>query len=202
MSDDNEPIRINFTGVEGRKGFALLPSGRYIAEITDFSEDEAGDEAKNPGAKMVNWEFTLESDLEGNDTTEATIRNEDRSREKVEVKIDGRRVWDNMVLVEAMLPRVKEFLDAQWYDTSGEIDLYPEQMLNNRLILQVGTQRAKKDRKTGKEYNARNKVDSFHRLESERPQEEEAPAPVTAEKGKKSTKAPAEGTVEAEEAKV
>jgi hypothetical protein len=167
---DEEPIRINFTGVEGRKTFHLLPAGKYIAEVTDYTEDEASDEADNPGARMINWEFTIESTV--GEETAIVARVKDPETKKVseeEIKVEGRRVYDNMVMVENSFWRIKSFLDALWLATDGEIELWPDQIVGLRLVLQVGMQRAKKDRKTGREYRARNKVNDFLPLESERP---------------------------------
>jgi hypothetical protein len=167
---DEEPIRINFTGVEGRKTFHLLPAGKYIAEVTDYTEDEASDEATNPGARMINWEFTIESTV--GEETAITARVKDPETKKIsdeEIKVEGRRVYDNMVMVEGSFWRIKSFLDALWFATDGEIELWPDQIVGLRLVLQVGMQRGKKDRKTGREYKARNKVVDFFPLDSEKP---------------------------------
>jgi len=200
MTDESEPIRINFTGVEGRKTFHLLPAGKYIAEVTDYTEDEASDEAANPGARMINWEFTIESTV--GEETEIVARVKDPESKKVsdeEIKVEGRRVYDNMVMVEGSFWRIKSFLDALWFATDGEIELWPDQIVGLRLILQVGMQRGKKDRKTGREYRARNKVVDFFPLDSEKPVDDTPEPAATATAEEKPAKAK---TLKAEEAKV
>lgn len=200
MTDESEPIRINFTGVEGRKTFHLLPAGKYVAEVTDYTEDEASDEAANPGARMINWEFTIESTV--GEETEIVARVKDPETKKIsdeEIKVEGRRVYDNMVMVEGSFWRIKSFLDALWFATDGEIELWPDQIVGLRLILQVGMQRGKKDRKTGREYRARNKVIDFFPLDSEKPVDDTPTVEVVSEK---TAKAKAATPKADEEAKV
>jgi len=189
--DQDEPIRIDFTGVEGRKAFFLIPNGKYIVEITDYTDEEVtGEESENKGARMINWEFTVESTEDGDEEITSRVRDPKTKRSSEEtVKVKGRRVFDRMVMVEGSYWRIKAFLDACWYDTSGEIALYPDQMIGERLLVQIGQQPAKKNRKTGQEYNARNKVNDFFPLEEERPAEPEPkPEPTKAKSKAKEVK--------------
>jgi hypothetical protein len=186
MSDeytDSEPIRINFTGVQGQRSFNLLPAGKYIGAVTDFTEDFASDNAANPGARMINWEFTLESTVNGDTEVTSKVKDQETKTTNEEViKVEGRRVFDNMVIVEGSFWRIKSFLDAMWFDTEAEIELWPDEIVEDgtRLILQIGVQRAKKNRKTGEEYKARNRIVSFHPLAEEKPAQD-TPSPVVAE---------------------
>lgn len=184
MTDDyeDEPIRINFTGVQGQRSFHLLPSGRYIATPTDFTEDFASDTAANPGARMINWEFTIESTITGETEVMVNVKDPDTHvTSQEEIKVEGRRLFDNMVIVAGSYWRMKAFLDALWYNTDGEIELWPAEIVEEgtRLVIEVGVQRAKKDRKAQKEYKARNKIVAFHPLDEEKPSD--VPSAVVAE---------------------
>jgi hypothetical protein len=179
--DEDLPIRLDFSGVGPRKAFHLLPAGRYIAEVVDFTKDKASDEATNPGAQIIKWEFTIESTVDGETEIETRVKNPETKRmEDATIKVEGRTLFDSMVIVENSLWRLMSLLDACWFDTKGEINLRPEEVLSNRLILQIGIQAAKKDRKTRKEYRARNKIVEFFPLEEERPMSDE-PAPEATE---------------------
>ena len=192
--DQDEPIRINFTGVEGRKAFFLIPNGRYIVEITDWTDEEVtGEDSENKGARMINWEFTVESTEDGEEEITSRVRDPKTKKSSEEtIKVKGRRVFDRMVMVEGSYWRIKAFLDACWYNTDGEIEMYPDQMMGDRFIAQIGQQPAKKNRKTGEQYNARNKVNDFFPLEEERPIEEPTPEPEPAKSKAKATKETAE----------
>jgi hypothetical protein len=194
MSDDVEPIRINFSGVEKRKPYQILPPGKYVVEITDYSEDEAGDEAKNPGAKMINWEFTVESTEDGEEFVNTRVRDPETKKSSVEeIKVAGRRVFDRMVMVEAMYPRIMEFLEACWYDTSGEMEIWPDQMVGNRLIIQTGIQRGQRDKRTNERYPDRPRVNKFIAHPEEAPMDETpAPAPEAASEPEPETKSKAQ----------
>jgi hypothetical protein len=202
-SDEDGPIRVNFAGVPEKKVFYLLPPGKYIAEITDFSKSFASDEAENSGALMINWEFTIESTDKGDTEIEgARVRNpETRQSETADLKVEGRRVFDNMVIVEGSMWRLRDLLDACWYDTSGELEVYPEVMVGNRLILELTVQPAKKDRKSGKEYKGRNRVANFLQLAEERPADVPAPE-ATKSKAKAKAKEDTPTSDATEEAKV
>lgn len=80
-------IRVNFTDVKDT--FELIPSGTYQAKVTDGEMRQAGENAKNPGADMINWEFTIQKGDHEN-----------------------RKQWINTVLVENALGILKSFLGA------------------------------------------------------------------------------------------
>jgi len=80
-------IRVNFTDVKDT--FDLIPSGTYVAKVTDGEMREAGPNAKNPGAEMINWEFTIQKGDH-----------------------ESRKQWINTVLVENALGILKNFLGA------------------------------------------------------------------------------------------
>lgn len=133
-------MRIDFTGVEGQQTFEPIPAGKYHVRVTDYRQGEASENAKNPGAPTISWELTL------------TEENE---------KYEGRKVWENMTIVEASLWRLKAFLEACGFDVSGEIDFDPDEVVNSELIAKVGIQKGRKNPETGEEYEPRNQVKQF-----------------------------------------
>jgi Protein of unknown function (DUF669) len=145
-------MKIDFTDVEGQKTFEPVPAGKYLIEVTDYREGTASTAAKNAGAATISWELTIESTATGETEINGT-------------KVEGRKVWENMTLVEASFWRLKAFLEACGFDVSGEIDFDPEEVLNSRLICKVGIQKARKNRESGEEYDPRNTVRSFHPVE-------------------------------------
>lgn len=208
--DGDEAIHVNFAGVgprQERKAWHPLPAGKYIAEVTDYTKSKVtGGKAENRGAPMYNWEFTLESLENGDETIVANVRDpETQERVEQEMKIPGRRVFDNMVVVQSSYWRMRDFLDACGYDTTGSINFIPSQMLGERLILELTPQREKKDRKTGDVYKARNRIVAFFPLEGEmptheddQPQAEQLPAdPPEEEKKSRRNKKDAEPAEEA-----
>lgn len=147
-------LKLDFTNVEGQQTFDPIPAGKYLVEVSDYRESTASEAAKNPGAPTISWELTVESTATG----ETHIQ--DRSGK--EIKVEGRKVWENMTIVENSFWRLKAFLEACGFDVSGEIDFDPEEVLNTQLIVKVGIQKGRKNKETGEEYDPRNTVKSFH----------------------------------------
>jgi hypothetical protein len=145
-------VKIDFTNVEGQQTFEPVPAGKYLVEVTDYRKGTASDAAKNPGAQTISWELTIESTATG----ESEVNG---------MKVEGRKVWENMTLVEASFWRLKAFLEACGFDVSGEIDFDPDEVLNSQLVCKVGIQKGRKNRETGEEYDPRNTVRSFHPVE-------------------------------------
>lgn len=156
MSDS---IRIDFTGVEGQKTLEPLPNGKYLVEVTDFKEGEASSNAKNPGAPTISWEFTVVETLAGD------VETTNRSGETI--KVEGRKVWENMTIVEASFWRLKALLQAAGFAADGEIDFDPAEVVGSQVIAQLGTQPKSKNKVTGDEYPARNKISAFFEIESD-----------------------------------
>lgn len=150
-------MKIDFTGVEGQQTFDPIPAGKYIVEVTDYRQSTASEAAKNPGAPTISWELTVESAV-GGDTVLT-----DRSGK--DIKVEGRKVWENMTIVANSFWRLKAFLEACGFDVSGEIDFDPDEVVNTQLVVKVGIQKGRKDPKTGEEYDPRNTVKSFHALD-------------------------------------
>jgi hypothetical protein len=204
VDDDDQPIHVNFSDVEPQRDFFLLPAGvNVIVEITDFEKERTSETAKNPHAPMVNWTFTVESTEDGDDYYTGRVRSPETNKTSTEtIKIEGRRIFERMVFVEEMLPRVMQFMEAMGYETEGDINIYPEQLVGERLMVQVGVQPRRKNKETGEWYNARNKVNKFLPLPDS---EEDAPAPVAEEApvtDEKKAKAKSSKEEKPEEAKV
>lgn len=155
-------LKIDFTGVEGQKAFEPIPSGKYIATVTDYREgvvsDKGSAKPENVGKPTVSWMLTVDSTLAG----EPTVLNK---RTSVETKVEGRTVWENMVITENSFWRLKAFLEACGFDVEGEIDFDPDEVLNSQLVIKVGISKGGKDRETGEEYDDKNVVRSFHPVE-------------------------------------
>ena len=155
MSDDG--YRVNFTDVDSTRSFDLLPNGRYIGELTDYKEGVASESAKNAGAPTINWEFTLESTIGGDEVIT------DRKTGK-DIKVEGRRVWDNLTIVEGSFYRLKNLLEACGFEAEGEVKFDPKDVLNERVVLFLGQQKNRKNKDTGEEYDDRNIVKRFEPL--------------------------------------
>jgi hypothetical protein len=148
-----DDTRINFADVEDQKEFSLLPAGRYPVEITGLQERQASDQAQNPGARILRWEFTVAQPHEYAD----------------------RKVWDNHVCVKDAMWKVKAFLAALDVDTSklsydlensefeldGEI-LDMDDFVGRLIDVKVGVRHGRKDPNTQKEYSAQNRVNNFY----------------------------------------
>jgi hypothetical protein len=137
-------MRLDFTGVKGQTEFTPIPAGKYDVQVTDYRQGTASDKAKNPGATTISWELTV---LNG--------------------EYEGRKVWENMTLVENSLWRLKAFLEACGFDVEGEIDFDPDEVVNSELVAKVGIQRGRKDKDTGEEYDPRNTVKGFYAIGAE-----------------------------------
>lgn len=150
-------MKIDFTDVQGQQTFDPIPAGKYLVEVTDYREGHASEAAKNPGAPTISWELTVESTVAGDEVL--------TDRDGKDIKVAGRKVWENMTLVEASFWRLKAFLEACGFDVSGEIDFDPEEVLNTQLVAKVGIQKGRKNKETGEEYDPRNTVKSFHSVD-------------------------------------
>jgi hypothetical protein len=143
-------MKIDFSGVDStQQEFLPIPSGKYIVEVTDYRQGTASASAKNAGADTISWELTVQSTLDGSDSVK-------------DVKVAGRKVWENMTIVEASFWRLKAFLEACGFDVSGEIDFDPDEVVDSTLVARVGIQPSRKNKETGEEYDARNQIKAFY----------------------------------------
>lgn len=150
--------RINFADVEDQKEFSVLPTGKYTLQISDLTEREAGDQAKNPGARILRWEFTV-------------VNDEDYA---------NRKVWDNQACVKDSLWKVKALLKAAGFDVSSlgydpetkEFDqdgepLDMSDIVGETIVGSIGIRPANKDKNTGKDYPQQNRINQFYPYEED-----------------------------------
>lgn len=133
---------LNFAGVPDQKSFEPIPAGKYILTLMEYKEGTVtGDTSKNKGA--TKYDFTFEvSDNE-------------------EDKYNGRKVFDNVTLVESSLWRLKAMLKAFGLDIpeEGDFDFDFDELIGEQLEADVRVQPA---RKVGdKEYGAKNAIRQF-----------------------------------------
>lgn len=151
-----DDTRLNFADVEDQKEFGLLPAGRYYVEITGLQERLASDQAQNPGARILRWEFTV-----------------------VDGEYKDRKVWDNHVCVKDAMWKVKAFVQALNVDTDKltydfednefYLDGAPLDMddyVGRGLDVKVGVRHGRKDPNTGKNYSDQNRINNFYEHES------------------------------------
>lgn len=113
-------MRINLTDVDDRS-FEALPAGRYLLKITDYEMRETkGDGKLGAGVPMINWEFTVQSDRNG------------------DTKYQNRKLWMNTVIHEKTLFNLKSLLRAtgkyEGKDLEGELDFEPADCIGSDLI--------------------------------------------------------------------
>jgi Protein of unknown function (DUF669) len=116
-------MRINLTDIDDRS-FEALPAGRYRVKISDYELKETKNDGKLPkGTPMINWEFTVVSDIKGDD------------------KYANRKLWMNTVIHERTLFSLKALLRASGAytdeDLAGELDFEPDEVLEAEVIAVV-----------------------------------------------------------------
>lgn len=142
MSDDD--LRINFTDVEGQKEFTPVPPSRQSMIVTDWQQGEVtGEESKNRGALKLTFELTVQGG-----------------------EYDGRRIWDTFTIVSSSLWKVKAFFTACGEDMERELTVtqlldMSANIIGRELDVKLGVQPARVDQRTGTEYGARNKIQSY-----------------------------------------
>lgn len=138
-------LRIDFTDVEGQTEFKPIPPSKQSVMITDWDQGETGEKSKNPGAPKL--------------TLELTVQDGDYS---------GRRIWDTFTFGEKSLWKIKGLLNAlglldqqsSW--TVSEILEAAPDWIGKELIVRLAVQNARKDERTGEEYQARNQVKGYY----------------------------------------
>lgn len=115
------PVPIPGDTLEGiADGFEPLPKGTYDAEVTDCSDETAGEEAKHPGSTYIKWEFTI-----------------------TEEEYVGRKVWLNTSLTEKALPVFKGVLRGLGYtdeEMNAMSEFDPDEQLGRqcRVVVTIG----------------------------------------------------------------
>jgi hypothetical protein len=148
--------RINFVDVPEQKTFEILPTGTYVSTISNLTTRYASEQAKNPGALILRWEFEV---------TEGEYAN--------------RKVFDNQTCATDSMWKVKALLDAVGLDTTSlsydpdEFTFYNDddaidmdELIGETVALKVGVRPARKDPNTGKDYDKQNRVNAFYAHEA------------------------------------
>lgn len=125
-------IRVNFTDVVSTQR-EVLPAGKYIVKVTDGELKQSGENAKNPGAEYINWEFTVQQG-----------------------KYEGQKAWTNTSLLPHALFSIKNLLTAVGHDTSGELDFDIDDVLGKELQIRLTVKPAKDG------YDEQNEVKGFY----------------------------------------
>lgn len=138
MAFEDGSLRVDFTDVEGQKEFTPIPPSRQDVIVSDFDTGEVSENSKNAGAAKLSVEYTVQ----GGD-------------------YDGRRIWDTFIVLPQTLWKLKAFLSAVGEDVEGELDITPEDYVGRELNVKLAIQPARKDERTGNEYQARNTVKAY-----------------------------------------
>lgn len=140
-------LRIDFTDVEEQTEFKPVPPSKQNVMVTDWDQGETGENSKNPGASKL--------------TLELTIQDGDYS---------GRRIWDTFTFGEKSLWKIKglmtavgEDLDRAW--TVSDILEQASEWVGRELVVRLAVQPARRDERTGNEYQARNQVKNYYPAE-------------------------------------
>lgn len=115
-------MKLDFTAIEDAESYISIPEGTYLCRIAEVRESLTRD--GNP-----RWSVRLEV---------------------AEGEYAGRTAaWDSLVFSERGLPRVKHVLALLGFDTTGSIELHPNDLLDLRARAQCLIEEFE-DRLTGK----------------------------------------------------
>lgn len=134
-------MRVNMSDVEVRD-FEPVPSGKYHVAVTDGELKESGENAKNPGAEYIKWEFTIQDDAYA-----------------------GQKLWANASLLPHALFTLKGLLAAVGYDTSGEVDFEIDDVIGKELVVRVTKKGERTNPQTGETYDPSNEVKGYYKLD-------------------------------------
>lgn len=139
-------LRIDFTDVEEQTEFKPIPPSKQRVMVTDWDQGETGENSKNPGSPKL--------------TLELTVQDGDFS---------GRRIWDTFTFGEKSLWKIKGLMTALKADverswTVSEILESAPDWIGQELVVRLSVQPARKDERTGNEYQARNQVKNYYPL--------------------------------------
>jgi hypothetical protein len=99
--------RVDFPSISDTADFSPLPDGDYVCQLTDVEIDhtKAGDEMWKLRWAVQDGEFA------------------------------GRLLFDNLVFSQKALSRVKLVCGVLGIDTSGQLDLQPDMLLDKRALV-------------------------------------------------------------------
>jgi hypothetical protein len=152
-------ITTNFAEIPDQKSFDPIPAGNYTLKFVDYEETET-QSGNNEGATLYKLKFEVESDDEA---------------------VNGRGIYDQIVWLDGIeedekgakgwyeftLPKVKAMLlsfgadPEKSTDAQGNLDFEFDDLIGETCYAKIGVQPANKDKKTGREYSAKNVVRKF-----------------------------------------
>lgn len=137
-------LRIDFTEIEEQTEFKPVPPSKQNVTITDWDQGETGENSQNPGSPKL--------------TLELTVQDGDYA---------GRRIWDTFTFGQKSLWKIKGLLTAIGEDVSRSwtvaeiLDAAPD-WVGKELNVRLSVQPARRDDRTGNEYQARNQVKNYY----------------------------------------
>ena len=137
-------LKVNFAGVPDQKKFEPVPAGVYTLLLDNFTEGEVG-QGENEGQPMFKLTWEVQSE---------------------ETDLQGRKVFDNLVIVKNSLWRLKAMLKAFGYDIDDsedaeDIDFEFDELLGRELQARLSVSAQSKNKKTGDVYPPKNKIAKF-----------------------------------------
>jgi hypothetical protein len=137
-------LKVNFAGVPDQKSFEPVPAGRYMLELSDYIEDEVS-QGENEGQPLYKLTWEVLSDDED---------------------LNGRKIWDNLTIMDTTLWRLKAMLKGFGFviddsEDAEELAFEFDELLGKTLEAQVSISPKRKNKRTGEEYQPRNKISKF-----------------------------------------
>lgn len=140
-------VTLNFAGVQDQVEYKPIPAGVYTLQLVDYKEGSVqSTESKNYGATKFDFQF----EVVGPDSVPENLL--------------GKKVFDNVTLVQNSLWRLKAMLKAFGVEVpeDGDIDLEFDDFIGETLDAKIKVTPARKDPKDPtKEYQARNAIAQF-----------------------------------------
>jgi hypothetical protein len=147
--DDDDELRLNFSGVDDIQPMELIPSGIQHCTITKADKVPAGPNAKFPGQPVLSLEFTVASG-----------------------DYEGRKIWDRIAVGKDSLykedgepsfgfQKLKSLLGALRYDNTGDLRFRIRDWLDQHVDVRVGRKSASFGA-GGEEYPAKNTAVAFY----------------------------------------
>jgi hypothetical protein len=105
-------VRINFNDVEGSREFEPIPDGTYLCMIEEVKE-----KFTRKGDEMWNICFRIQ-----------------------EGAYEEQCIYDNLVFSDAALKRARLFFSSIGVDTSGQLEVTPDEVEGQRCLVSVTTE--------------------------------------------------------------
>ena len=131
-----------FSEIPDQKTFEPVPAGVYTLKLTDWLEKPVAS-GKNKDEDLIVLTFEIDE------------------HEKEEY--NGKRVFENITWVQESMPRVKAMLRSMGMQEpeDDEVTFEWDELLGNQVTVKLRIVPAKKDKKTGAEYEAKNAITKY-----------------------------------------